>query len=72
MKGTPAIRPALEKIKISVLAIMTPRIRLAAELVTAMVPGSQAEVFENAGHCLFVDEAYKFNSRLKGFLEKVA
>jgi pimeloyl-ACP methyl ester carboxylesterase len=36
------------------------------------VPGSQAEVFENAGHCLFVDEPDRFNSLLKGFLEKVA
>jgi pimeloyl-ACP methyl ester carboxylesterase len=51
---------------------MTPRNRLAAELVTAMVAGSQAEVFENAGHCLFVDEADRFNSLLKGFLEKLA
>jgi microsomal epoxide hydrolase len=66
------IRPALSKIKIPVLAIMTPRNRLAAELVTAMVAGSQAEVFENAGHCLFVDEADRFNSLLKGFLEKLA
>jgi non-heme chloroperoxidase len=66
------IRPALSKIKVPVLAIMTPRNRLAAELVTAMVPGSQAEIFENAGHCLFVDEEARFNSLLKGFLEKVA
>jgi non-heme chloroperoxidase len=66
------IRPALSKIKIPVLAIMTPRNRLAAELVTAMVPGSQAEIFENAGHCLFVDEADRFNTLLEGFLEKVA
>lgn len=66
------IRPALSKIKIPVLAIMTPRNRLAAELVTAMVPGSQAEIFENAGHCLFVDEADRFNTLLEGFLEKLA
>jgi len=66
------IRPALTKIKIPVLAAMTPRNRLAAELVTAMVPDSQAEIFENAGHCLFVDEADRFNSLLKGFLEKLA
>ena len=66
------LRPALEKIKIPVLAIMTPRNRLAAELVTAMVPDSQAEIFENAGHCLFVDEADRFNRLLKGFLEKLA
>jgi microsomal epoxide hydrolase len=65
------IRPALTKIKIPVLAIMTPRNRLAAELVAAMVPGSQAEIFENAGHCLFVDEADRFNGLMKGFLEKL-
>ena len=66
------IRPALSKIKIPVLAVMTPRNRLAAELVTAMVPGSHTEIFENAGHCLFVDEADRFNRLLKGFLEKLA
>ena len=65
------IRPALEKIKIPVLAIMTPRNRLAAELVTAMVTGSQGEVFESAGHCLFVDEADRFNILLEAFLRKV-
>jgi non-heme chloroperoxidase len=66
------IRTALPNIKIPVLAIMTPRNRLAAELVTAMVPDSQAEIFEDAGHCLFVDEADRFNRLLKGFLERVA
>jgi non-heme chloroperoxidase len=65
------IRPALPKITIPVLAVMTPRNRLAAELVTAMVPGSQAEIFENAGHCLFVDEPDRFNILLEAFLGKV-
>lgn len=65
------IRPALRKIKLPLLAIMTPRNRLAVELVTAMVPGSQAEIFEDAGHCLFVDEPDRFNILLEAFLRKV-
>jgi non-heme chloroperoxidase len=65
------IRPALPRIKIPVLAVMTPRNHLAAELVTAMVRGSQAEIFEDAGHCLFVDEPDRFNILLEAFLGKV-
>jgi non-heme chloroperoxidase len=65
------IRPTLPKIKIPVLAVMTPRNRLGAELVTAMVPGSQGEIFEDSGHCLFVDEPDRFNILLEAFLGKL-
>jgi non-heme chloroperoxidase len=65
------IRPALQKINIPVLAVMTPRNHLAAELVTAMVPASHSEIFEDAGHCLFVDEPGRFNILLEAFLGKV-
>jgi non-heme chloroperoxidase len=64
------LRPALPKIKIPVLAVMTETNRSQAELVSSMVPGSQAEVFEDAGHCLFVDDADRFNTVLEGFLQK--
>ncbi len=58
------------KIKIPVLAVMTEANRSQAELITATVPGSQAEVFEDAGHCLFVDDADRFNTLLASFLAK--
>jgi pimeloyl-ACP methyl ester carboxylesterase len=66
------LRPALPKIKIPLLAVMTETNRSQAELVSSMVPGSQAEVFEDAGHCLFVDDADRFNTVLEGFLQKAS
>ena len=64
------LRPALPKLNIPVLAVMTESNRSAAELITSSVPGSQAEVFEDAGHCLFVDDADRFNTVLDNFLKK--
>jgi non-heme chloroperoxidase len=49
---------------------MTENNRSAAELIASSVPGSQAEVFEDAGHCLFVDDADRFNTELDNFLKK--
>jgi non-heme chloroperoxidase len=64
------LRPALPKLNIPVLAAMTENNRSAAELIASSVPGSQAEVFEDAGHCLFVDDADRFNTELDNFLKK--
>jgi non-heme chloroperoxidase len=64
------LRPVLPKIKIPLLAVMTVNNRASAELISATVPGSQAEVFEDAGHCLFVDDADRFNTLLESFLKK--
>jgi microsomal epoxide hydrolase len=66
------LRPALPKIKIPVLAVMTETNRSQAELISSMVPGSHTEVFEDAGHCLFVDDADRFNAVLDGFLQKAS
>jgi non-heme chloroperoxidase len=63
-------RPLLPKIKIPVLAVMTENNRAAVQLITSTVPGSQGEVFEDAGHCLFVDDADRFNALLESFLKK--
>lgn len=65
-------RAALAKIKIPVLAAMTATNRSEVELITATVPGAQGEVFADAGHCLFVDDADRFNTLLEGFLAKAA
>jgi non-heme chloroperoxidase len=65
-------RPVLPKLNIPVLAVMTVNNRAAAELITSTVPGSQGEVFEDAGHCLFVDDADRFNTLLEGFLRKAS
>jgi non-heme chloroperoxidase len=60
--------PALTQLTIPVLAVMTEASRSVAELITSTVAGSQAEVFEDAGHCLFVDDADRFNNLLEAFL----
>ena len=65
-------RPLLPKINIPVLAVMTENNRAAVQLVTSSVPGGQGEVFEDAGHCLFVDDAERFNNLLESFLKKAA
>jgi non-heme chloroperoxidase len=66
------LRPALPKLNIPVLAAMTENNRSSAELITSAVPGSQAEVFEDAGHCLFVDDADRFDTVLATFLQKAS
>ena len=66
------LRFVLPKLNIPVLAMMTSSNRSAAELITASVPGSQGEVFEDAGHCLFVDDTDRFNMLLEIFVKKTA
>jgi non-heme chloroperoxidase len=66
------LRSVLPKIKVPVLAVMTVYNRAAVDLITSTVPGGQGEVFEDAGHCLFVDDADRFNTLLEGFLEKAS
>ena len=64
------LRFVLPKLNIPVLGVMTENNRAAAELIRSSVPGSQAEIFEDAGHCLFVDDADRFNTVLENFLKK--
>ena len=65
-------RPVLPRLNIPVLAVMTKNNRAAAQLIASTVPGGQGEVFEDAGHCLFVDDADRFNTLLAGFLQKAS
>jgi non-heme chloroperoxidase len=64
------LRAVLPKLDIPVLGVMTENNRAAAELIRSLVPGGQAEIFEDAGHCLFVDDADRFNTVLDNFLKK--
>jgi non-heme chloroperoxidase len=65
-------RPVLPKLNIPVLAVMTKNNREAAQLIVSTVPGGQGEVFEDAGHCLFVDDADRFNILLETFVKKAS
>ena len=42
---------------------------LAANLIVSVVPSARVEVFEDAGHALFVDDEDRFNAVLEDFLQ---
>jgi microsomal epoxide hydrolase len=51
---------------------VTPRLRSQAEAVAQRHPAPTVEIFETAGHALFVDEAVRFNASLEEFLARKA
>ncbi|MBI4325378.1 MAG: alpha/beta hydrolase [Chloroflexi bacterium] len=69
---TADLRPALSKIDKPALVFVAGRaadheVKLAMK---QQIPGAQLEVFDNAGHALFVDEPDRFNAVLEQFLKK--
>jgi non-heme chloroperoxidase len=64
------LRAALPALKIPVLALMTPGNRSSIEWIQGAVTHAEAEIFEGAGHCLFVDEPERFCRSLEGFLNR--
>lgn len=63
-----AWRAALHSTDRPVLYVIRPRWRAQGEALTAARPNAQVELFEHAGHALFVDEAERFNRLLLDFL----
>ncbi|MGG5820995.1 alpha/beta fold hydrolase [Falsiroseomonas sp. HW251] len=51
-----------------VLYAVRPRWREQGELLVQKHPGAEMEVYDNAGHALFVDEAERFNASLQRFV----
>ena len=49
---------------------MTPQFAAQAESLKANRPGTRVELFEAAGHALFVDEAERFNAVLSDFIRR--
>jgi non-heme chloroperoxidase len=67
-------RPALAKIDkptLIVVAFVAPWMRFYEDL-QQRIRGAKLEVFKDAGHALFVDEADRFNALLDGFLSTAA
>lgn len=52
------------------LYVVTPQFRTQAQSLKAHRPATRIEVFENAGHALFVDEPERFSALLADFLQK--
>ncbi len=44
----------------------------AADLIASLVPSTRVELFDDAGHALFVDDATRFNTVLEDFLQHLA
>ena len=52
--------------------LITPRYREQAQHLRQARPQVMVEIFEHAGHALFVDEAQRFNRLLAGWIERLA
>jgi non-heme chloroperoxidase len=62
--------PALAKVDRPVLVICeTPLKAMAADPVVSAIPSARVELFEDAGHALFVDDADRFNALLDDFIQ---
>jgi non-heme chloroperoxidase len=59
---------AMSKVDKPVLVTVTADNRVAADLAKRHIPNAQTEVFEDAGHALFVDDASRFNATMEKFL----
>jgi pimeloyl-ACP methyl ester carboxylesterase len=65
-------RPVLPKIDRPTLLVVTPNpFAPRYEEMAKAIPGCRKEVFEDAGHALFVDDAERFNALLRAFLHDV-
>jgi microsomal epoxide hydrolase len=63
-------RESLHAVRTPLMYAVTARFRGQAESLKRRRPGAWTEVFENAGHALFVDEAARFNALLAEFLDR--
>ncbi len=59
---------AMSKVDKPVLVTVTADNRVAAELAKKHIPNAQTEIFEDAGHALFVDDALRFNATMEKFV----
>jgi microsomal epoxide hydrolase len=55
-----------------ILYAVRPNFRTQAELLAQRHPSAEVEIYENAGHALFVDEAARFNAAAERFLRQRA
>jgi len=61
--------PAIKKVDRPVLVVCETQLKaMAADPVQGLLPSTRVELFDNAGHALFVDEAVHFNAVLDDFI----
>jgi non-heme chloroperoxidase len=61
--------PILAKVNKPVLYLCEPYLEAQGKLVQAALPGARVEVFKNANHALFVDDAEHFNQVVGEFID---
>lgn len=62
--------PVLTRLaKTPVLCVVTTKLAKQLDPLRAALPNLQSEVFEEAGHAIFVDEAGRFNLVVQKFIE---
>ncbi len=61
------LRPAIAKLDKPVLYVSSPAEKTQAEMLRQRLPSARIEMFEDAGHALFVDDADRFNALLADF-----
>ena len=66
------LRPMLAKIDIPLLFVVRAQHSDQVAVVHSIVPTADTEVFEDAGHALFVDDADRFNDLLDKFLKRTS
>lgn len=64
-------RPGLDKVNRPLLFVGSAAMRETSDTVRNHVHDAQVEIFENAGHALFVDEPDHFNRVLEDFLRRL-
>jgi non-heme chloroperoxidase len=63
-------RPAIHRLDRPVLITCETAMKgPAADLIKSMIPSTRVELFDNAGHALFVDDSTRFNAVLEDFLQ---
>ncbi len=63
--------PILAKLDKPVLYICEPQLEFEAKVLQNSLPNARVEVFKNAGHAIFVDDAEQFNKLLADFLDSL-
>jgi non-heme chloroperoxidase len=64
------LRPVLARVDVPLLYVVRAQHSDQVATVHSTVPAAQTEVFEDAGHALFVDDADRFNDVLQKFLTR--
>ena len=63
-------RDAIYTVRKPILYIVTPRLAGQAENLQARHPGVQADIYDDAGHALFIDDGDRFNAEMLDFLQR--